>query len=565
MLNDFKDLKKLFLSGAVLLCASVSAFGMQRPSPEQLAAYKKDGTLPKRVAFAKRIGNNKFASGAVARFKHELQIKSLTQRGLTREQAAVMAPPPARLGMPTTGSPKIFILLIDFSDYVHANPAGSITTNIFGGGFGGYPYESLTNFYTRSSYGQLSIQGATLGWYNTGAPRSAIPATDAGREELIKQAIGYFSGSGHDFSQYDNDGDGTIDYFAVIWTGPDTGWASFWWGYQTTFSDASYTVSGKQLRTYSWQWESDPPGGAYDPLVLIHETGHALGLPDYYDYDGTVGPQGGLGGMDMMDSNWGDHNAFSKFMLGWLSPVNAALGDLAGTLRPSDANPDAIKMMPEAAPGEVFNEYFMVQSRRKSGNDLFLPGSGLAIWHVDARLDASGQDFLYDNSYADHKLLRLMEADGLESIELGGTAEAGDLYNAPNTFGPATVPNSNSYAGAYTGVYVDNIGGTPGATTFDYFVSKSPVLVTNNLFRPLKGEKCKLDVTVQRAGAVTIKAYTVNGGLVKTIFDGQAASGRTAYEWAGAADNGRMAASGLYLVHISGPGVNKTEKVVLIK
>ena len=565
MPNELKGLKKLFLLGAALLCVPGPSFGMQRPSPAQIAAYKKDGTLPQRTAFAKRIGNNKFAPGAVARFRHELLVRSLLQRGLTREQTASMAPPPARVGMPTTGSPKIFILLIDFSDYGHTNPAAFIDSGVFGAGFGGAPYESLTNYYTRSSYGLLSIQGATLGWYNTGAARSAVPTTDAGREALIKQAINYYAGQGHDFTQYDNDGDGKIDYFAVIWTGPDTGWASFWWGYQTTFSDISYTVNGKKLGTYSWQWETDHPGGTFSPLVLIHETGHALGLPDYYDYDGSVGPSGGLGGMDMMDSNLGDHNAFSKFMLGWLSPVNSASGDLTGTLRPTDAYPDAVKMMPEAAPGEVFNEYFMVQNRRKTGNDQDLPGSGLVIWHVDARLDASGQDFIYDNSYTAHKLLRLMEADGLESIEGGGTADAGDLYNAPATFSPFTLPNSNSYTGAYTGVYVGNIGGTSASRTFDYFVSRDPVLVTNNLFRPLKGEKCKLDVTAQRDGGVTIKAYTVNGALVRTIFDGQVVSGRNVYEWAGDTDNGRTAASGLYLVHISGPGVNKTEKVVLLK
>jgi len=53
-------------------------------------------------------------------------------------------------------------------------------------------------------------------------------------------------------------------------------------------------------------------------MVVIHETGHALGLPDYYDYDDKVGPRGGVGGLDMMDNNWGDHNPFSKWLLGWL-------------------------------------------------------------------------------------------------------------------------------------------------------------------------------------------------------------------------------------------------------
>ena len=59
----------------------------------------------------------------------------------------------------------------------------------------------------------------------------------------------------------------------------------------------------------------------------------------------------------------------------------------------------------------------MVQNRTRPGNDADLPADGLLIWHVDARLTRSGSDFLYDNSYTAHKLLRLMEADGLEEIE----------------------------------------------------------------------------------------------------------------------------------------------------
>jgi len=49
--------------------------------------------------------------------------------------------------------------------------------------------------------------------------------------------------------------------------------------------------------------------------------GHVLGLPDYYDYNTTIGPQGGVGGFDMMDGNWLDHNTFSKYMLDWTTPI----------------------------------------------------------------------------------------------------------------------------------------------------------------------------------------------------------------------------------------------------
>jgi len=112
---------------------------------------------------------------------------------------------------------------------------------------------------------------------------------------------------------------GRLTYFAVFWTGPDTGWANFWWGWQGYFNDRGYTIDGKRLGDFSWQWEED------NPSTIIHETGHALGLADYYDYDDSVGPRGGMGGLDIMDGVWGDHNAYSKWILGWLHPEVVAV------------------------------------------------------------------------------------------------------------------------------------------------------------------------------------------------------------------------------------------------
>jgi hypothetical protein len=233
----------------------------------------------------------------------------------------------------------------------------------------------------------------------------------------------------------------------------------------TTFSDPSYRLDGKRLDTYSWQWElySYPtdgslPTGSFDPKVVMHETGHALGLPDYYDYDSTVGPKGGVGHLDMMDGNWGDHNCFSKFLLDWINPSVHKMGLHTFTLNPSGTSEDAVVVMPGALQGNQFAEFYMIQNRYRVANDTTYPSNGLLIWHVDARLNSWGSNFLYNNSNTEHKLLRLMEADGLEEIETGsGSANAGDYYVAGKTFGPYTTPNSYRYNGTSTGVRVNNI------------------------------------------------------------------------------------------------------------
>jgi M6 family metalloprotease-like protein len=444
---------------------SVSA--LEPPTPEQVREYKKAGVWAERQRDAMAIGNHRMDPEVAARADYKLRNLYYQSIGRSdREINQLLTPPPAWRGMPTTGNVKIFILLIEFNDYRHITPTdeqAAVNTQIFGEedtGSVNYPYESLSAYYDRSSYGLLNLQGATLGWYNPGTYRSAVTETDAGREALIKSAINSFDAGGHDFSQYDNDGDGDIDYFAVIWTGPHGAWSSFWWGYQTWFYDDAYIIDGKKLGKYSWQWESyNYPSDSFTPLVLIHETGHALGLPDYYDYNSDVGPDGGVGGLDMMDHNWGDHNAFSKFVLDWLTPsVVTTVGAYPEQhLYPSSSQADALLIMPNAT-GSPFEEFFMVQYRKREANDITYPTDGLVIWHVNAILNAIESDYVYDNSYTEYKLLRLMEADGREEIEgFSASADASDFYTPDNSFTHDTMPNSNDYDNHPTGVQVTDI------------------------------------------------------------------------------------------------------------
>ncbi|MEK7744329.1 MAG: hypothetical protein AAB578_08050, partial [Elusimicrobiota bacterium] len=235
----------ILLAGFGLFLCQGSLHALQKPTPEEIERYRRDGTLEQRVKAALSLGNHKVTNDLTRRAAYKLR---------SAQQVRILAPPPAwQSGMPTTGVVKFFVLLISFSDYPGSGATASIHSKIFGEGSGDYPYESLKNYYSRSSYGLLTFQGNTLGWYNTGQPRSTVPETDSGRENLIKQAINYFDGQGHDFSQYDSNGDGKIDYFTVIWTGPRGAWSSFWWAYETAFTDLSYTIDGKRFGAYSWQ------------------------------------------------------------------------------------------------------------------------------------------------------------------------------------------------------------------------------------------------------------------------------------------------------------------------
>jgi M6 family metalloprotease-like protein len=452
--------KKAMILVALILAMSGGLFALEPPTKRQLAEYRLDGTLARRIADAKALGNDRVNPVLLQELQIRLDRTRLKALGVSDagiDGAQPVFPPGNWTGLHSKGNNKVFVLLIDFPDYPASQTMGSIDGKIFGDGAGGYPRESLRNYYRRSSYNQLEIQGATLGWYRPAYTRAGVVQNSGGREDLIKEALTSFDLAGHDFSQYDNDNNGVIDYFLVIWTGPPGAWASFWWGYYTGWN-SSFVLDGKQFSssTYSWQWESYPYPGTFSPYVTIHETGHALGLPDLYDYDDTVGPRGGVGGLDMMDANRGDHNGFSKMLLDWLTPQVLGSGSQTYALRPTGSYPDAVIFRPGYNIASPFTEFFMAQNRTRENNDSGLPADGLLIWHIDATLGA-WNDFLYDNSYTAHKLVRLMEADGLEEIEQKLGAGAGDYYVPGKAFGTGTVPNTRAYSGSLMNVDLGSI------------------------------------------------------------------------------------------------------------
>jgi len=441
------------LAGAVALLVVTWAViptssALEPPTREQIERYRRDGKLAERAVAAREFDNHRVAP----ELAHRLVERAESVKNIEMSKV-----------LPATGNRRVFALLIDFVDHRGQNARLNFDRRLFGSGPATErPYESLREYYRRSSYGQLDIDGKTFAWYTYPHPRDRVEETTAGREGVIRRAIEHFDRQGHDFSRYDSDGDGAIDYFLVFWAGPHQEWADFWWGYQRYYENDNFTVDGKRLGSYSWQWESWEVGEPFSARVAIHETGHALGLPDYYDYDDSIGPGGGLGGLDMMDHNWGDHNCFSKYLLGWLSPRVINQGQHDVSLSPSGGTADAVLIMHGDQHSDPYGEYFMVQYRGLDENDSDYPGRGLLIWHVDARLSEQG-NFRYDNSYSDHKLIRLMEADGLEQIEQLLPAEIGDFYSPGDLFHSETEPSSHRYDGAPTELIIDEISDTQNA------------------------------------------------------------------------------------------------------
>jgi M6 family metalloprotease-like protein len=437
---------------------------MHPPTSEELQALAEAGKLDDCLAHVRRFGNHR---------AHPALLKKAWERTFgyvvrpegepNAERKSGLTPPPAWRGLPTTGVRKVFALLIEFQDDRHCNSPADIGRGLFGRTANEGGSESLASYYERSSYRNLDLYGGTtLGWYRTTYPRTAVDQSVDGRVRLIKEALEHFHSLGTDFGEYDTNSDGIVDYFLVIWAGKDTGYCSpCWWAFQEYFNDENYSLDGVGFGPYAWMWESRPVGSPFDLATAIHETGHALGVPDLYDGDPEQGPLGGVGKLDMMDGLKYDHNCFSKWLLNWVTPWAVTRGSQKITLRPSGSAPDCVLIWPGARPDAMFAEFFMAEYRTSVGNDANLPGDGLLIWHIDATLQRDDSDFAFNNWSTKHKLVRLIEADGLEEIEAGKLADAGDFYRAGMSFGVQTFPSSAGYRLRRSGVTVSDIVQAP--------------------------------------------------------------------------------------------------------
>lgn len=423
-------------SALLALVMAGSVVALEPPKRGELRSLQARGDLAERVTLAVRLGN------------HRLELAA---PGVKVADAG---------GLPTTGTVRVLALLVDFPDAPHTIPAAVVDGFMFGTGDPAkHPKDSLRQFYLRSSFGKLDIRGSTLGWYTTANPRAHY-TNRAGL--LLQEVLTYFDGQGHDFSSYDNDDDGEIDSINVFWAGEVGEWATFWWGTTRRFlsegGDSTFRVDGKAPGKFTWQPEDE------SPACVIHETGHMLGLPDYYDYDGEVGPKGGVGNMDVMASDRGDHNGYSKWVLGWITPQRVTGSQATALSLPAAATSAVGTVVIGAADASPNGEYFVVQNRTRAGNDSNMPGDGVLVFHVDARVGCDGVTPMLDNAVTEHKLLRLVEADGADDIERGvdrGTASDYFRAGGKSSFGPFTTPASDRNDGRTSGILIDTIS-APG-------------------------------------------------------------------------------------------------------
>lgn len=338
----------LFVVGAILLAAASAARSHDHPSGEEIAKAKKDGTYDRRLQKTLMTNPHRMDPNLQRRARFKLQFEALKAQGLGPAEIGRRLFGGPQMAFPFAANPELrsegtvrtLTVLVDFKDNRAATrlpgmTAATIAPNIYGGGTAAAaaftPFESVNAYYARASEGKVNVQGNVLGWYEFAKDRAEYEPSVAPNPDdqpildnqalfnMVAEALDSFDAA-HDFAQYDNDNDGDIDLVTILYSGPNTGWGSFWWAYRWEFfvqQAATKLFDGKRVKQFVFQFVDRRGAGNADfnPRTLIHEMGHAFGLADYYDYKDGVGPDGGVGGLDMMDANRGNHCAFSRWLL----------------------------------------------------------------------------------------------------------------------------------------------------------------------------------------------------------------------------------------------------------
>ncbi|RPI54007.1 MAG: M6 family metalloprotease domain-containing protein, partial [Chloroflexi bacterium] len=405
---------------------------------------------------------------------------------------------PQVVGPRAAGQFKTLALLVRFTDQPSQVGAAYFDSLLFGGGEG-----SLNDYYDQVSYGQMDIVTVNLpsaiDWCTMALPYSFYVDEEYGwggypnnAQKLAEDAV-VMANSLVDFSQYDNDDDGWVDTVFIIHAGRGaefTGSEDDIWSHSWNTLNAPL-VDGVMVGSYTtepeyWVLANDMTVG-----VFAHELGHALGLPDLYDYGHD---SNGIGDWSLMaGGSWngvhGDSPAFldawSRVELGFSSLTNVLSNTLAASIPAAETSPTVFRLWTRGAAGL---EYFLVENRQLSGYDQALPGAGLLIWHIDESISGNDHQCSLLNNWlcgANYQVA-LEQADGAFHLEwnLGsgpGDPFPGDSNNHEFTF--TSVPNSSSYTGsADTLVRVSNISPSAPVMTADLYVDT--ILVCSALNEP---------------------------------------------------------------------------------
>lgn len=378
-----------------------------------------------------------------------------------RAAAARRSSSQAAAVLPALGSPKIPVILTNFQDSVfHVKPTEAELCAYYdlycngtrdGQRYTGHgSYGAIRDYYSDQSNGQFTPEFEIIGtvtldheiaYYGADSPSKDAKFTEYCREALTKALAAYPE---VDWMRFNNRGKNRVDMVFFVFAGcgqhvsgvPST---TLW----PKWTTIGVTVNGITFNSALCGSENRPVketiggkkvivGAIPDGIgVLCHEMNHALGLPDFYDYNLECF------GMDLwsiMDygqyGNNGFHpsamTSYEREFMGWLQIEELTEAGWL-TLDPLCTGGKGYKIVnPENS-----NEYYVIENRQPVGWDegICLYGHGLMVTHVDYDADrwSSNTVNTLRKTGPDHQRMTIFAANNRYIGTCVKTASSADL------------------------------------------------------------------------------------------------------------------------------------------
>lgn len=408
--------------------------------------------------------------------KGEANVEEIMEKGKTMRVRQNIPGP----SFPTTGNLRGVVLMVEFFDnsFVdgHDKELYDLIMNserYSGGGATG----SARDYFVDQSMGVFTPTFDVVGPIKLSKTMQYYGGNDRyGQDKnpgaMVKEACEYASAElGVDFSEYDYNEDGAVDFVYIIYAGYAESYGAssntIWPHASDLYSlGVECEVSGKTVRKYACSSELKYVSGETIEGIgtFCHEFGHVLGLPDLYNTRSAGDIQ--LGSWDIMDQ--GSYNneshtppaysAFERYSLGWLDLTEIDTPSECVSLEELTVNNNAYRI---STPNE--DEFFVLENRQQVGWDAFHAGKGLMITHIV--YDSSAWASNYVNSGLISRV-DIEEADGSQTL----ASASGDLYpyGGNDMFTDYSSPSSITHDGLPTNKGVTQIQDNEGVVTFRF-------------------------------------------------------------------------------------------------
>jgi len=331
--------------------------------------------------------------------------RNVHRRQLAKSVSRAMKAP-RRAGATTgyTGTKRGLLILVNFSDkkFINSDEQAQTIYNQMLNGLDnpyGRNYGSVREYFRAQSYNQFDIEFDIAGPVTVSGTMASYGANDSeGNDKapgkMVAEAIALVDDD-INFKNYDWDGDGEVENIYVIYAGfgeaYDGADENTIWPHQWQLSDRynygkAVTADGVTIDTYACGSElMGTKGTTLDGIgTMCHEYSHCLGLPDFYD---TEGSNFGMNTWSVMDygcyNNSGfcpaGYTAYERWFSGWLEPTELNSATAITDMPNIEENPVAYIVYND----QNHNEYYLLENHQKVGWDKYAQGHGMLVVHAD--------------------------------------------------------------------------------------------------------------------------------------------------------------------------------------